>query len=69
MKRIDDRSEKSGDLVGYNGHKKMKGTRERYTQRAVSEEGLPLSLGLSAGKEHDSQGFIDLRGLVNKQND
>jgi len=43
--------------VGYNGHKLIKGTKIHV---AVSKEGIPLSIGISAGNEHDGLYFIDL---------
>ena len=43
--------------MGYNGHKLIKGTKIHV---AVSKEGIPLSIGISAGNEHDGLYFIDL---------
>ena len=42
-------------LVEFNGHKGRKGVKFSV---AVSQEGLPLSILISPGSEHDSQRFI-----------
>ncbi|MCP8316390.1 MAG: IS5 family transposase [archaeon] len=50
------RGEERGELVGYDGHKKRKGTK---VHAAVSGEGLPLSIVIGLGSEHDSKRFVD----------
>ncbi|MDY6965291.1 MAG: transposase, partial [Halobacteriota archaeon] len=46
-----------GECIGYDGHKKKKGTKIR---AAVDKEGHPLRIVISAANEHDSLHFIDL---------
>ncbi|OFV65667.1 MAG: transposase [Candidatus Syntrophoarchaeum butanivorans] len=43
--------------MGYNGHKMIKGMKIHV---AVSKEGVPLSIEISAANDHDSLYFIDL---------
>lgn len=57
-------AKKRGDCVGYDGHKKKKGTK---IHAAVSKEGLPLSMAISAGNEHDSRYFTDLADGIKLQ--
>ena len=49
--------EKGGEDAAYNGHKKRRGVK---VHAAVSAEGLPLSLVIGAGNEHDSRRFTDV---------
>lgn len=51
------RFKKGGECSSYNGHKRRKGVKVHVS---VSTEGLPLSIVLSPGNEHDSKRFIEV---------
>ena len=60
------RFKKGGEFSSYNGHKKRKGVKVHVS---VSTEGLPLSIVLSPGNEHDSKRFVEVLDGIRIRND
>ncbi|NMC09546.1 MAG: transposase [Methanothrix sp.] len=55
--------EKRGKSPRYNGHNRRKGVK---AHSAVSSEGLPLSILIGPGNEHDSQRFEQVMAGIYK---
>ncbi len=56
-KRTSRSSKKRGRLVGFDGHKRIKGTK---VHAVVTEQSLPVAVAIGSGREHEGRKLIPI---------